>query len=363
MSEEEVKLLLEKYAAGECTEAEKAQLEIWYAQLDNEVDLSAERIAELKEDLRNKLPGKSRKRTIRLWAAAASTVAAVMVTGIGIWLAWPQESPVLNSKASDIPPGGNRATLTLSNGQTIPLSDHKKGIVILAANLAYDDGTKIAQQDLTGIQTIATPKGGEYEIVLSDGTKVWLNAASTLLYPATFREQGSRRVELRSGEAYFQVAKDRKRPFVVSTGHQEVLVLGTHFNINAYEIGTEIRTTLEEGSVAVQHKDKSRQLILKPGEQAIQRIDNIFVRQADLDVELAWKNGKIEFIDADIKSIMRTLEQWYNIEVVYLGKPKETTFTGSVSRNKNISEILKLLESTGDVHFKIEGRRIKVLTN
>lgn len=369
MSEEEIQQLLEKYAANKCTEAEIAQLEHWYIHLDNEVDVPAERIGQLKAELRSMLPANNSKRKIRLWAVAASTVAAALVISIMVIAHWKlEENLQLIAQVKhieDIAPGGNRATLTLSNGQTIQLNENKKAI-ITPTSLAYDDGSKIAQQDLTGIQTITTPKGGQYQVVLPDGTKVWLNAASTLEFPAAFRLV-NRTVGL-SGEAYFEVAKDKAHPFIVKINSPfdraksiEIKVLGTHFNINSYHL--EIKTTLIEGAVKVSADKNLRPVLLSPGEQATYNGKSLFTAKADIDLEMAWKNGKIEFMDADITSIMQMLERWYDIEAVYIGIPTKTPFTGSISRNKNISEILRLLETTGDVHFKIEGRRIKVLSN
>lgn len=366
MTEREASELLKRYKKNQCTEAESALVDEWFSQYsDPDFSDNPDITERIGNEIYKQLPtsdGDVKK--ISPWPLIA-TVAAIFALMIGTWLYFDRKDSgrVQVDQIADISPGGNSATLTLSSGKVINLDTGKAGIVINNAGVSYNDGTAVFNErndEPSGFATITTPNGGEYQIVLSDGTKVWLNAASTLLYPTTFRERGARKVELRGGEAYFQVAKDKKHPFIVKTGQQNVLVLGTHFNINAYDIGAGIRTTLLEGSVKVNYAEKSKKI--KPGEQAIQTADGILVRQADLDLEMAWKNGKIEFMDADIKSIMETLERWYNIQVIYQGKPTEIPFTGSVSRHKNISEILKLLESTGDVQFKIEGRRVEVLS-
>ncbi len=366
MTTEKVKKVLERYATGECTDLEKTIIEATILKFnEDQPSLSQEKLEKLGDEIFKQLPtSDSGINKVNIWPVITA-VAAIFSIIAGTWLYFDRTDSgrVQVDQVADISPGGNSATLTLPNGKVINLDTGKAGIVINNAGVSYSDGTAVFNErndEPSGFATITTPNGGEYQIVLSDGTKVWLNAASTLLYPTTFRERSARKVELRGGEAYFHVAKDKKRPFVVTTGQQNVLVLGTHFNINAYDVDAGIRTTLLEGSVKVQYAGKSKNI--NPGEQAIQTADGIFVRQADLDLEMAWKNGKIEFIDADIKSIMKTLERWYNVQVIYQGKPTEIPFTGSVSRKKNISEILKLLESTGDVQFKIEGRRIEVLS-
>ncbi len=164
-----------------------------------------------------------------------------------------------------------------------------------------------------------------------------------------------------AGEAYFSVSKDKAHPFIVTTKGQDVTVLGTEFNINAYSAETTIKTTLIEGSVKVNAKAHKLEKTLRPGQQANYSSSDIIIKAADLDLETAWKRGKTEFEDADLKTVMTMLERWYDIETVYQTNNTESRFTGTVSRSKNISAVLKLLESTGEVHFKIEGRKVIVM--
>lgn len=267
----------------------------------------------------------------------------------------------------DVAPGGNRALLTLADGTQLSLTDatdgelaQEAGVVItktedgqLAYTVIHSDRKN---NEIPQFNSIETPRGGQYQINLPDGSRVWLNAASSLRYPTTFTGK-ERRVELR-GEAYFEVAENMHMPFRVASNNQVVEVLGTHFNINAYPDEGAIKTTLLEGSVNVQIGSHSA--VLKPGQQALVE-KSIQVRDVDLEEAVAWKNGRTQFSNASIQNIMRMLSRWYDVEVDYKGEMIQTGFGGSVSRSKNISEILKLLELTGDVHFQIEGRRVTVM--
>jgi ferric-dicitrate binding protein FerR (iron transport regulator) len=195
-------------------------------------------------------------------------------------------------------------------------------------------------------------------VVLADGTKVWLNAASSLYYPTAFTGR-ERRVEFH-GEAYFEVAKNAAQPFIVTTNKSEIKVLGTHFNINAYENEQAVKTTLLEGAVQVSTDTKTA--VLKPGEQAIVsgKDPAIHVMQTDTDAAIAWKNGWFLFDKADIETIMKQLERWYDVEVMYAGEISKDHYTGQVPRNAKLSEVLKMLELS-QTHFKIDGKKITVL--
>jgi len=277
-----------------------------------------------------------------------------------------------SSLKNDILPGGNKALLTLADGSTIILDSAQNGTLSNQGNIKIiklDDGQlaydKSAVSGSTEVlyNTISTPKGGQYQLTLSDGSKVWLNAASSLRFPATF-SGNERKVEL-TGEGYFEVAHNPSKPFIVTKNNVEIKVLGTHFNVNAYDDEDVIKTTLLEGSVRVTKGNKST--LITPGEQAVvsnssSTMFSINVKKdVDLDEAVAWKNGKFIFQDADIKSIMRQLEHWYDVSVIY--DDKEVTneeFVGSISRNVNISQILQMLEKTGAVKFEITGRTVIV---
>lgn len=272
-----------------------------------------------------------------------------------------------------ITPGGNKATLTLANGAKIILENAENGV------LANQFGTSIRKIDVGHISiesvnnaypsiekashtvsnTIVTPRGGQYQVTLSDGSKVWLNAASSLKFPASFAEN-ERTVEL-VGEAYFEVAKSvTKRPFKVVSGSQVIEVLGTHFNINAYPDETEITTTLLEGSVNVLKPSTFQSQLLKPGQQA-RVAANIQVSDVDVSRAVAWKNGYFSFTNENIESIMRNISRWYDVDIKYQKNTTREEFVGSVSRYENVSQVLSMLQLTGAVHFKIEGRRITVM--
>jgi transmembrane sensor len=303
----------------------------------------------------------------RLWiriAAAASVIIAIG-TGILFYASHHHERELL---ANDIGPGKNTATLTLAGGKTINLSDTKTGVVIAASKITYNDGTAVKDAPAAGLQTINTPRGGTYQVLLPDGTKVWLNAASSFKFPSTFANVAERKVEL-SGEAYFEVAHNNKQPFLVKTGKQRVEVLGTHFNINSYTDEAETRTTLLEGSVRVTVLDRAEAVnpkskienMLVPGEQSILKDGMLSTQKADVGTEMAWKNGYFIFKNEDLHSIMRKISRWYNVDIVFSEDMPDIYFDGSISRFRNVSEVLRKFELTESVYFKIEGRRITVM--
>jgi len=267
-------------------------------------------------------------------------------------------------------PDANRARITLADGQVLYLDSLGNG------KLAQQKGVEIIKLDDGQLQykgtsaetvynTIDNPRGSEViSITLADGTKVWLNAASGITYPTSFIS-GERKVELR-GEAYFEVAKNEKMPFIVNVANKaEVKVLGTHFNINAYEDEVAIKTTLIEGSVQVSQKLNNsipQYLKLQPGEQASLNASGAFkIAQIDIDESIAWKKGLFNFNDTDLESIMKCLSRWYDIDVQYESKDlKALTFGAIISRRSNISAILNLMKMTGTVDFKIIGNTIIV---
>ncbi|MEO8820118.1 MAG: FecR domain-containing protein [Ginsengibacter sp.] len=274
-----------------------------------------------------------------------------------------------NSKPkNDIAPGGNKAVLTLANGNTIVLDSAQNGTLSQQGNakvvkqvngqLIYQKDENI-HSDTVQYNTITTPRGGQYQLVLEDGSKVWLNAASSIRFPTAFT--GKERDVQITGEAYFEVVHNAEMPFHVKVNDMEVTVLGTHFNISAYEDEGLIKTTLLEGSVKVSNKDKS--VMIVPGEQAqiAENTNQINIKkQVDLEEVVAWKNGKFIFHDADIQAIMRQLERWYNITVSYGPNLSNEEFEGVISRNVNLSQILSMLQKTSAVKFEVDGRRIIV---
>jgi len=285
---------------------------------------------------------------------------------------------------TQILPGGNNAILTLSNGIVINLQQAENGKLADEGNvsvtknkngqLIYNINNTSDKRSINSlsINTLTTPRGGQYQLNLPDGSKVWLNAASSLKFPSTFTGLNQRKVEL-SGEAYFEIAKvtvkdksarnkEVRLPFIVVTGRQKVEVLGTHFNVNAYTDELNTKTTLLEGSVKVTDADERHTVTLKPGQQSVLNADALVIERADVEKGIDWKSGKFIFKNESLESIMRKVARWYDVEVIYAGNvPKQETFSGTVSRFDDVEKVLRRLELTGEVRFKINGRQITVL--
>lgn len=323
------------------------------------------------------LPLKNRKDWKTLVAIAALLI---MISAVGIYFVNVKLPFGLNEKTaiavnhkSVITPGGNKAVLTLSSGNVINLEELKDGKVAdegdvtvtknQSGQLTYLFNAVAAGKNIKKrlFNTLTTPRGGQYQLNLPDGSKVWLNAASSLKFPSTFSGLSQRKVEL-SGEAYFEIAKNQGVPFVVVSNKQEVEVLGTHFNINAYTDESDTRTVLLEGSVKVTDLLDRKDVLLKPGQEAVLGLSAIKVQEADLDKAIDWKSGKFIFKNESLESIMRKVARWYDVEIIYMGHvPKQETFSGTVSRFDNVEKVLRRLELTGEVSFKIDGRKITVL--
>lgn len=275
-----------------------------------------------------------------------------------------------NTKKSVITPGSNKAMLTLANGKKIILNEAVPGTIIKQGNIIVKkqkDGLLQYSVSETGndkhqsieYNTLSTPKGGQYQIILPDSTKVWLNSSSSLKFPTAF--VGAQRIVELTGEGYFEVTKNKHMPFKVRFNKEEVEVLGTHFNIMAYNDEEESRTTLFEGSVKFTKAD--RNIILVPGQQAVSANNgNAFnIQHADFEKVLAWKNGFFSFRNANIHQIMRQIARWYDVDVIYQGNLEDKMYGGRISKSKNITEILDNLELTGTIHFNVEGRRVTVM--
>lgn len=339
-------------------------------------------------------PQKHNRWSISLWIPAAAVLLLAILTALYVYpgLVLHRNAKIVN----EIRPGGNRATLTLADGTKINLDSAKAGIQIKDKDISYNDGTMLGAKSIvnpkavndangkqqtinnTPILTLTTPKGGQYQVILEDGTKVWLNAASSLKYPAKFTGD-KREVEL-EGEAYFEVAKsDPGRPasllrpekakslFVVKSRGQEIIVLGTEFNVAAYADETSVKTTLVNGTVQVSVHDRSNNgpilnKRLSPGEQAIVSTKGMISKhKADLESEISWKNGYFSFKDEPLQDIMRKLSRWYNIEIAYEGPVPADLYNGTVGRDKGIKQVLNILSATQTVHFSIEGRKVIVM--
>lgn len=370
MEKEELNELIKRYLADQASEQDHILLDNWYLKLyENqpmEVSLSS-RLDDLHKVKMN-LDRKYKKDGFKLWSHHTAIAASIVLAICIIFYQYknrPEHGKTYSSSyVNDVAPGGDKATLILSNNEKINLSIAANGELatqagtqitkIASGELVYT--TKANGYNLPEYNTIKTPKGGNYQVCLPDGTKVWLNAASSLKYPTAFTSLRERRVEL-SGEAYFEVIPNKSLPFKVATVNQLVEVTGTHFNINSYSDEEAIRTTLLQGSVRI-----NQNIILKPGQQAVNFGSSIFVNRVDTEAVVDWKEGLFSFNKGDdFKSAMRKIERWYDVEVVY-DRPTipEMEPGGWISRKSPISAVLKGIESTGKVHFKIEGRRITV---
>lgn len=306
-------------------------------------------------------PVPQRTRRMFPWRRAIAVAAsAIMVLMAGTWVVSEfsnkNEQP---SQFSDITPGFNRASLTLANGRKIDLSTDQKGIVVGNQDITYQDGTTEIVDLRPGsasMLVLSTPRGGQYQLTLSDGTRVWLNAESTLKYPSRFT--GDRREVEIDGEGYFSVATDYEKPFIVLSQGQEVEVLGTEFNVSAYSDEPYTRTTLVEGKVQVVNKLSKIVNRLLPGQQSLLRGSETDIRQVDVRDYVAWKEGLIVLNQADLPAIARQIERWYDVEFVLPTLPPTEPVFGELNRDVNLSELLHSLHLHYGLDFKIEGRKI-----
>ncbi|MEO8766549.1 MAG: FecR family protein [Ginsengibacter sp.] len=316
------------------------------------------------------VPFRKMKAIFTGWSRIAA-VLLLFIAGAGVYLIFRQEnnSTIKNATANNQPapvsPNGNKAVLITSDGTTILLDSLQNGsaIQIGSARISKQKGSLVcklldsSKSDLAPTyNTLLTPRGGQYQIDLADGSKVWLNAASSLRFPSTFK--GIERVVDLTGEAYFEVAKNKEKPFHVRTGEMEVTVLGTHFNVNAYKDENTIKTSLLEGAVKITSGSTSQ--FLKPGQQAVLDSKNkMIIANVNMDEVMAWKNGLFQFKGADIATIMREISRWYNVEVIFRGKIATRSFEGKISRNSRLSEVLRILELS-DVKFAVTDNKIEV---
>lgn len=388
MDQKEFYIILHKYRQGTATPEEIAFLEAYYDLFEVEENVLDKMDEVAKAQLKNiikvglseQIAAEERKSSskviwIKRWAAAA---VALLLIGVASYLFTQQNTGPTNKQEEqvaklDIPPGGNKAVLTLADGSSIILNDKENGLITQDAGaeiVKTKDGqivyrSKQAAQN-AALNMISTPRGGQYQLTLSDGTKVWLNASSSIKFPTVFTGT-ERKVEI-TGEAYFEVAKNKNMPFKVSSAHQMIEVLGTHFNINTYDDESADKTTLLEGSVKIyklnqQGKEENISTILKPGQQAIlsSQAKNFKVSDADEEAAVAWKNGYFKFNRDNIQTIMRQVSRWYNVDVEYRGKISEDLFVGKINRSENVSEVLRILQLS-KINTTIKGDKI-IITN
>ena len=391
MEKEHFLSLVERYLDNKATPDEKILVEAYCDKMgekkysvfspEQEETLKTRLLLKIEEDLwgDQKLDtNKARRSRFVLpfrWLAAA-VILIIVGTALFLIKSNKLETPVQIDYASRILAGGDKAILILGDGSKIDLGKADKGHIAdqrgqeikktAEGRLVYDlvAGDLSAERAKVTFNTVITPNGGKFQVVLSDGTKVWLNSASSIHYPSTFSKD-NRVIEL-EGEGYFEVAHDSSRPFIVKTGKQHVEVFGTHFNISAYDDDGMTRTTLLEGSVAVRPlvssgSRYSRIARLVPGQQSQLKGTELLVNNVDAEAAIDWKNGKFIFRNESLKSIMRKLSRWYDIEVDYKGNVENLPFGGRISRSKNLKEALRILTLTGDVNVKVEGRRVTIM--
>jgi transmembrane sensor len=377
MNREQAKELLERYNNGLASAEEKAWVENWYLDESRKYHFSEQEadFLHLKEKIWNVTLersglGRSVPKRLTLWSGIAAAAVILMTITAGIFFY--NHSNSLNKQLSaDIAPGGNKAILTLASGEKIVLNEAAKGEISRQSGIAVSkskDGELIYTAFAAGEEstkntrnTISTPKGGQYTIMLSDGTKVMLNSASSLTFPTALNGK-DRLVEL-NGEAYFEVAKHKNSRFRVISGQQTIEVLGTHFNVNAYADEDAIKTTLLEGAVKVFTPGAA--IAIEPGEQAAwnKAYGNSLVKhRVNTEQETAWINGVFSFDGEDIKSVMRQVSRWYDVNVIYVGPISQEKYYGEIFRNSKLSEVFKILKIE-NVHFDVAGKTIKVSYN
>jgi ferric-dicitrate binding protein FerR (iron transport regulator) len=361
MQENDAQRLLEKFRAGECTEQEKIRLRNWFHTINAELPsgLNAEELENIGTNIWQDLNLRTKPVPVRrLWRRIAAAASVIAILGAGTYLLTNNPSKP-KPTANDISPYSAMAILK-TGGKTIILDQAKNGR-IAETQVIKSKGEQLAyantnEETKAIYDTIQIPEGGRpYTVKLSDGSKVTLNTATSLRYPQHFSAKRNEEVELISGEIYAEVVHQENAPIKFIAPKQQIEDIGTSFNINAYPDETESRTTLVEGAINVNNRK------LKPGQQAVITGNTLDIIKVDVDAVTAWKDGDFSFNGEHIEVIMRQLARWYNIEVVYEGKKTEEVFYGRITRKKNISEVLKVLERTQKIHFKIDGRRVTVL--
>lgn len=374
--------LAHKWKTGQLNETEQEDFDLWEKSHQDDLlnfpensggpeVVKARMLERLLKGMQEENPVIKQRRFGKLWPAAAIAASLFMVIGLAIYFYTRPSNDPLNSSsvnyATQVRPGTDKAVLTIGNGSEISLSNARTGALLKenGTTISKTGEGKLVYTGVTGSgnsntsNTITTPRGGKWQLRLPDGSMVWLNAASSLTYPVSFEGSKDRLVELK-GEAYFEVARDKAHPFKVKTARQEVEVLGTHFNVESYPEEILTKTTLLSGSVRVSTADKSA--LIRPGEQALlSAADKFSIINVDTESAVAWKNGEFSFIKEDLKSVMRKISRWYDVEIIYQGEHASKTFTGTVSRSENIDKALGLLELTGVVHFKVKGRSVIVM--
>ncbi|MBC9911510.1 FecR family protein [Chitinophaga varians] len=364
---------VEKYLRGEASPEESALVNQWYHSFDDGQVMVTPEEGFSREEIFNRMdarlaalmqPAPSRGRVIPLWLKRTAAAAGIaLVLGVGGWFLsgryhMTSASRQIAAKAAvSVMPGSNKAVLLLDDGSAVTLNDSSQQTIgdarVQGESLVYDQA---ANPGDIKYNTLKTPQGGQFAVVLPDGSKVWLNAASSLKYPVSFNGR-HRTVEL-TGEAYFDITPDKNKPFTVRVNNMEVQVLGTSFNVMAYPEEKNIKTTLITGAVNVNADNATKHLL--PGQQAV--LDDarqLTIANADVNTVLAWKNGKFEFAGEEVGVALRQLARWYDLELQWAGGMPEEHLTASFPRNTSLDNIIKMLELSG-VHCQLDGRKLTV---
>lgn len=370
MDDQEIKALLAKYNQGTADDEEKALIETWYlSQPEKPLPYPVEELGRDLDEVEASLNRYIKGRTARLWPRIAAAASILLVLSFGAYFLTHKKEvhQVAQVQPADIIPGTHGATLTLANGQKIALNHQAAGQIARQGNATIRkaaDGELVYTAANTNAQLlvnmVATQRKETYQLTLADGTKVWLNAASSIRYPVTFNGD-QREVEI-TGEAYFEVAHNAAKPFRVSANGQTIQVLGTHFNVNAYNDEPQMVTTLLEGSVKIEHNGQAA--LLRPGQQASVG-QNINISTANVQQAVAWKDGRFLFAHTQLKTLLRQVARWYDLDLVYQGPVANDEFNGQISRGVSLDKMLRILQS-GDVHFRLvtENHKNKlVITN
>ncbi|EHQ25933.1 FecR family protein [Mucilaginibacter paludis] len=365
--------LIKKYNEGTCSEEEKAIVESWHLNdlAESTFVPSEESIRSLNTKMRQTIIAHSQSAPIvrKLWPRIAAAASILLFLSVGAYLYFNKaetKQQTAQNQIQDITPGTNKATITLANGKQIVLTDAKTGLLANQGSAAINktaDGQVIYNaskasptgRDLEGAtyNTMSTPRGGQHGLILSDGTKVWLDAASSITFPVAFTGK-DRSVKI-TGQVYFEVVHNAAQPFRVTVKGQTIEDLGTHFNISAYDDEPAVITTLIEGSVQVATGEQVA--LLQPGEEALvgNGTHKIAVHQANVQQAIAWKDGLFRFNQTELKTIMRQISRWYDLDVIYEGNVVNDAFDGQIPRDVKLSQLLKILASN-QIHFQVENR-------
>ena len=363
-TEEELSILLRYFELDEYSDELRSLVEQELLNLESNRILSeplAQMVERNRSMLMDSIKTSDKRQKIRRLLVAASVAASILLVTM-LTLLYVNNKPIEKieiAKQEDIDPGTNRAILTLENGQSVELNESKTGIAIGNGEIAYTDGTAILQPTAVQYATLTIPRKGQYSLVLPDGTKVWLNAESSIRYPTAFTTE-ERVVELK-GEAYFEVVRNEKQPFIVQTETQRLKVLGTTFNVHAYPNESKVVTTLVSGRVELNGIREHVSQILKPEQQAILGQSGYQISTVDVAPYIAWKDGEFRFKATPLPEVVRQIERWYDLDVDYTRVPDNIKIHALIKRDKKLSSVLYALEKITNVKFEMKGRRLQLM--